>query len=98
MTTRLKALLNTAILVASLAVLSPAIARDNAPMGTVTKAGLESQGYKCELVGVGFWECTKDGATTYWCDSGSCQPKPMATPPVKKFPRPNLNTQLLLSH
>lgn len=96
MTTRLKALMNIAILLASVAVLSPAIAREKAPMGTVTKAGLEGQGYKCELVSVGFWECTKDGATTYWCDSGSCQPKPRVQQPGRRLPQVNLDTKLLI--
>ena len=41
-----------------------------------TKEGLEKDGYKCELVSTGFWECTKNGQTTYWCDASSCQPKP----------------------
>lgn len=95
MITRLTAFLSTALAVASLALASPALARDNAPMGTITKDSLESQGYKCELVGVGFWECTKDGATTYWCDSGSCQPKPLTVRPGKGLRLPNANTMLM---
>jgi hypothetical protein len=95
MTIRFKALLTTAITVASLAVLSPAIARDNAPMGTITKESLKGQGYTCEYVATGFWECTKPGGTTYWCDAGSCQPKPLVGPAVNKFPRPKLNTLML---
>lgn len=95
MSTRFSALLNAALMVASLAIASPAFARDNSPMGTITKSTLEGQGYTCSLVGVGFWECTKPGETTYWCDSGSCQPKPLIKQPVKKFPRPILNNQIL---
>jgi hypothetical protein len=77
MTTKLTALMSTALLVASMAIAAPALAMDNNPMGTTTKASLEADGYTCELVGVGFWECTKAGGTTYWCDTGSCQPKPL---------------------
>lgn len=96
MTKAFTTLLSTALTIASLAVLSPTIARERAPMGTITKAGLESQGYKCELVSVGFWECTKDGATTYWCDSGSCQPKPRVQQPGRPLPQVNLGTKLFM--
>jgi hypothetical protein len=41
------------------------------------KSDLVAAGYKCERVGVNFTECTKNGATTYWCDdTGNCEPKP----------------------
>jgi hypothetical protein len=93
MTTSLKAQLLAVIV--GFALLSPAAARDNSPMGTTTKAGLEGQGYKCELVGVGFWECTKAGETTYWCDSGSCQPKPRTLPKGHKLPKPNLDNMVV---
>lgn len=77
MTTKSIAALSAVLLTLSIAA-APALARDNGPMGTgTTKSDLASQGYTCELVGVGFWECTKAGSTTYWCDSGSCQPKPL---------------------
>jgi hypothetical protein len=63
-------------LFAAAMVATPAAALDNDPMGTaLTKGDLEKDGYKCVVVGVGFWECTK-GDKTYWCDTGSCQPKP----------------------
>lgn len=59
---------------------APAFAMDNnQPMGTTTKDTLKADGYSCELVSVGFWECTKSGSTTYWCDATSCQPKPART-------------------
>lgn len=78
MTTKSIAALSAVLLTLSMAAVGPAPAMDNGPMGTgTTKSDLESQGYSCELVGVGFWECTKAGSTTYWCDSGSCQPKPL---------------------
>jgi hypothetical protein len=42
----------------------------------LSKDDLEGQGYTCEYVATGFWECTKPGSTTYWCDSYSCAPAP----------------------
>ncbi|HEY0918802.1 hypothetical protein [Devosia sp.] len=94
MTNRHKALLTAAALLAGLAA-APALARDNAPMGTtITKADLEKDGYTCQLVSVGFWECTK-GGKTYWCDAGSCQPKPRLQPSGTRVPRPDVNGQLL---
>jgi hypothetical protein len=67
------------------ALAAPAFARDNGAAGaTVTKEGLEGDGYTCSVVSTGFWECTKPGGTTYWCDAGSCQPKPFRVKP-KKF-------------
>jgi hypothetical protein len=53
--------------------------------GPTTKDALEKQGYKCELVATNFWECTKDGSPTYWCDSSSCQPKPLRVVPTRTF-------------
>jgi hypothetical protein len=79
MTPKLIAVLSTTLLAFSMAVAAPAAAMDNGPMSTIPKAGLEADGYSCELVSTGFWECTKAGGTTYWCDTGSCQPKPMKT-------------------
>ena len=71
----------SSVLAATLALVvaaAPAFAVDNNPNGTtITKSDLEGQGYSCSLVSTGFWECTKDGSTTYWCDAGSCQPKPL---------------------
>ena len=51
--------------------------------GSTTKDDLEKQGYKCEVVATNFWECTKDGSPTYWCDSSSCQPKPIRVAPLR---------------
>jgi hypothetical protein len=35
---------------------------------------LKSQGYTCEYVATNFYECTKAGSTTYWCDgTGACE-------------------------
>jgi len=51
--------------------------------GGTTRDDLEKQGYKCEVVATGFWECTKDGSPTYWCDSsGSCAPAPKRLAPI----------------
>jgi hypothetical protein len=44
-----------------------------------TKGGLEGKGYKCVVVATDFWECTKDGSPTYWCDKSSCEVKPFRT-------------------
>lgn len=96
MTKAFTTLLSTALTIASLAVVSPALALDNAPMGTVTKESLKSQGYTCEYVATGFWECTKPGETTYWCDAGSCQPKPRVQQPGRRLPQVNLGTKLLM--
>ena len=83
------------LLVASAAM--PAFARDNNPQGEgTTKKGLEDQGYKCELVATGFWECTKAGETTYWCDVSSCQPKPRRQVNTR-LPGVNLGGKILLS-
>jgi hypothetical protein len=46
---------------------------------TVSKEDLQIQGYTCGVVSLGFWECTKPGSQTYWCDASSCQPKPLRT-------------------
>ncbi|MGN6682538.1 MAG: hypothetical protein ACTHKD_00840 [Devosia sp.] len=78
----------SSVLAATLALVvaaAPAFAVDNNPNGTtITKSDLEGQGYSCSLVSTGFWECTKDGSTTYWCDAGSCQPKPLISGGGKK--------------
>ena len=57
----------------------------------VTKGGLEGQGYTCTKAGVDFWECTKPGATTYWCNSSSCQPKPRTASWETTVPRGSMN-------
>ncbi len=50
-----------------------------------TRSELEADGYKCEMAGVGFFECTKSGSQTYWCDShGTCQPAPLRGTPPKR--------------
>jgi len=96
MTTSLTATLGAALLILSMASVAPVVAMDNGPMGTgTTKSDLESQGYTCELVSVGFWECTKSGSTTYWCDSGSCQPKPLKGGNKGKFGSIKLNNGLV---
>jgi len=96
MTNTLTAALSVALLTLSAATITPALAMDNGPMGTgTTKSDLESQGYSCELVSVGFWECTKSGGTTYWCDSGSCQPKPLMGGNKGKFGNVKLNKGLV---
>jgi len=83
MTPRLSSVLAATLALALAA--APALAVDNNPNGSgTTKADLEGQGYSCSLVSTGFWECTKDGSTTYWCDAGSCQPKPLTTGGGKK--------------
>jgi len=42
-----------------------------------TPEQLKTDGYTCAVVATGWSECTKDGATTYWCDaSNTCLPKP----------------------
>jgi hypothetical protein len=46
-------------------------------------------------VSTGFWECTKAGATTYWCDAGSCQPKLKKKQPDSNLHRAPRNNQLL---
>lgn len=75
----------------------PAFALDNNPMGTtITKAGLEKDGYKCVVVSVGFWECTK-GDKTYWCDTGSCQPKPRVQVDRGRRPHVDLGGGMVLS-
>lgn len=72
--------ISAAFLALSMFAAAPALAMDNnQPMGTTTKDTLKADGYTCELVSVGFWECTKSGGTTYWCDATSCQPKPART-------------------
>jgi hypothetical protein len=81
--TRTAAKLSAAFLSLSMAMAAPVLALDNSPMGTITKDTLKADGYTCEYVATNFWECTKPGGTTYWCDAGSCQPKPMRTGGVK---------------
>ena len=83
MTPRLSSVL-AALVTLSLAA-APAFAVDNNPNDSgTTKAGLEADGYTCSVVSVGFWECPKPGGTTYWCDAGSCQPKPLISGGGKK--------------
>lgn len=68
--------LMAALLVSLVGATEPALARPIAGGSATTKSDLEKKGYKCEVVSVGFEECTKSGSTTYWCDAGGCQPKP----------------------
>ena len=83
MNTKTIANLSAALLTLSMAMALPALAMDSSPMGTTTKDTLKADGYTCEYVATNFWECTKPGGTTYWCDATSCQPKPMTTGGVK---------------
>jgi len=39
-----------------------------------SQSDLEDKGYSCEVVSLGFVECTK-GDTTYWCSGGTCTKK-----------------------
>ena len=43
------------------------------------KKDLKKDGYKCEVVSVGFEECTKKDQPTYWCSGNECQPAPKRT-------------------
>jgi hypothetical protein len=83
MMTKLTAALGAVSLTLSMAIAAPAFAMDNNPMGTVTQDTLKADGYTCEYVATNFWECTKPGGTTYWCDASSCQPKPARTGGIK---------------
>ena len=77
MMNRWKVGLGAALLVSSIGTVPAAATRDDASKGASrTQASLRTDGYTCEVVSVGFSECTASGKTTYWCDSGSCQPKP----------------------
>ena len=69
-------------LVLAISASSSAFALDNGAGGTgKSKSDLEKDGYSCEYVATNFWECTKNGETTYWCDStGQCQPAPRQVP------------------
>src|SRR5215207_6994125 len=99
MTTKLASTLSAVVLTLSMAVGAPALAMNNSPMGTTTKDTLTADGYKCEYVATNFWECTKPGGTTYWCDATSCQPKPFKTGGVKgiKLNGIKLNTMSVMS-
>lgn len=95
MTTKFAALTSAVLLLVSSAI-SPALARDNNPQGEgTTKKSLEDSGYTCTYVATGFWECTKAGETTYWCDVSSCQPKPRTVRPGKGLRLPNANQMLM---
>lgn len=76
MTTKLVAALSAALLLLSISATASAFAVDNnIPLGTDTKETLKGKGYTCEFVSTNFWECTKPGEPTYWCDASSCQVK-----------------------
>ncbi len=64
-----------------------AMALDNNVGGAgKTRDDLEKDGYSCEYVATNFWECTKDGETTYWCDStGQCIEKPLRVTPTRPW-------------
>ncbi|MHB1104016.1 MAG: hypothetical protein ACYC0C_14830 [Devosia sp.] len=95
MTTKFVALTSAVLLLVSSAV-GPSFARDNNPQGEgTTRKSLEDAGYTCSYVATGFWECTKAGETTYWCDVSSCQPKPLTVRPGKGLRLPNANTMLM---
>jgi hypothetical protein len=99
MTTKLASTLSAVVLTLSMAVGAPAFAMNNSPMGTTTKDTLKADGYTCEYVATNFWECTKPGGTTYWCDATSCQPKPLKSGGVKgiKLSGIKLNTMSVMS-
>ena len=45
-------------------------------LAAMKRGDLEKGGYTCTYVATGFYECKKDGSTTYWCDAnGTCEPK-----------------------
>ena len=53
----------------------------NTTSGRKTRKELEDAGYTCRYIATGFWECKKDGDTTYWCDiTGACDEKPFIVP------------------
>lgn len=96
MSNTIRTLFGAALILAAFASATPGFARDNAPGGNaLTKGDLEGDGYTCSLVSVGFWECTKPGGTTYWCDTGSCQPKPRVQQPKTRLPRADVRNQIL---
>ncbi len=67
----------TLLMASSYATALPVGAND----GGTTMKDLKGKGYSCEVVATGFYECTKSGSTTYWCDgTGACQPKPRIQP------------------
>ncbi len=95
MTAKFAALTCAVLLLVSSAA-THSFARDNNPQGEgTTRKSLEDAGYTCSLVATGFWECTKAGETTYWCDVTSCQPKPRTVRPGKMPRLPNANTMLM---
>jgi hypothetical protein len=49
----------------------------------VNRGDLEGKGYKCAVVATDFWECTKAGAPTYWCDKTGYEIKPFRTKVTK---------------
>lgn len=96
MSNKLTALASLALILASVSSL-PALALDNNQMGSaLTKGDLEKDGYKCVVVSVGFWECTK-GDKVYWCDTGSCQPKPRIQVNPGRLPQINRGGGMVLS-
>lgn len=63
---------------------SPAYAADDEPLGSKgTKKELEERGYDCGRMGIGGFQCTKDGEDDWYCDnSGDCVrvPEPFTRP------------------
>jgi len=100
MTIKLASTLSALALTLSMALSAPALAMNNSPMGTTTKETLKADGYTCEYIATNFWECTKPGGTTYWCDSTSCQPKPFKTGGIKgiKLNGSRLSTMSMLAN
>jgi hypothetical protein len=71
--------LASAALLITMAASSPALAMANNGLNGTdkTKGDLENEGWTCVVVGASFWECTKEGEKTQWCDAHSCGPAPM---------------------
>jgi hypothetical protein len=63
-------------LLLALAMTTPTYAAPINPhnQGTISQKDLEKEGYKCEVVSLGFVECRK-GQKVYWCSYGECTEK-----------------------
>lgn len=78
-----------------------AVQSDGDPPPSKTIKDLEGEGYTCEVIGAGAWECTKSGAATQICsgltrEKSSCGPKPRKVKqPVAVLPANPLTIQLV---
>ncbi|MCU1408619.1 MAG: hypothetical protein JWM23_699 [Microbacteriaceae bacterium] len=43
----------------------------------------DDPGMTCKLVATDFWECTDENGRIWWCDSDSCQQKPLVVGPLE---------------